>query len=481
MMTKRNGRNFSEQISLIYDRLVGVFNPKAAFRRAQFRAAYEALDQSRIRKKRSGTGGTGDSQLTGSSLSQLREIHRDYMRNNPLIEGMLLTVLDEIFGEEVKVQAQTEDPKWNEQAEQLWQDEMVVKPCDVTGRFNINQAHGLQYLGYLRDGDSFIIYLDDAIQLIEGDQVGTPYGGIAAQNYDVVNGIAYSKQTGRVIGYYIGQPDRKDSCYIRAESYRQYLAEQVHHVFSPQRVSQSRGEPVLKAAISHIDKNEKYIDAELIGACLNASYALAVIRKDAGAIPPAFTGGISSTGEDEFGNRLEKMEPGTIEYLQPGEDIKGVGMERPGTNFNLFVDRVSAYIGRPLALPLMLITGDYSGATFMNARIALQQARSRWQREQRWVLNPMVSRTWRWHVDRMILQDKLSQRADAYKHLVQCRRWTYVDPFKEAMADRTELENATTTRRDICARQGRDYEDVARQLDKEGGPPIRGNKNANAE
>jgi lambda family phage portal protein len=480
-MTERNDRNFSEQMSLVCDRLVGVFSPKAAFRRAQFRAAYEALDQSRIRKKRSGMGGTGDSQLTGANLSQLREIHRDYMRNNPQIEGMLLTALDEIFGEEVKVQAQTDDSSWNEQAEQLWQDEMVNKPCDVTGRFNINQAHGLQYLGCLRDGDSFIVYLDDALQLIEGDQVGTPYGGVAAQNYDVVNGIAYSKQTGRVIGYYIGQPDRKDSCYIRAESYCQYLAEQVHHVFSPQRVSQSRGEPILKAAIPQIDQLGKYFEAELIGACVNAAFALYVTSKDASNIPPAFTGGISSTGEDESGNKLEKMEPGVIQYLKTGEAIAGVGMERPNQNFNIFVDRISAYIGRPLALPLMLITGDYSGATFMNSRIALQQAQSRWRREQGWVLVPMISRTWRWHVDRMILQGKLTQREDAYKHLVQCRRWPYVNPSAEADADKTQLENRTTTRRDICARQGTNYEDIVKQLEKEGGPPTKGDEDAISE
>jgi len=59
---------------------------------------------------------------------------------------------------------------------------------------------------------------------------------------------------------------------------------------------------------------------------------------------------LSATGQNDDGNALEKMEPGTISYLQPGEDVKGVGMERPGREFTPFVNRVSAFVGRPLAL-----------------------------------------------------------------------------------------------------------------------------------
>ena len=82
----------------------------------------------------------------------------------------------------------------------------------------------------------------------------------------------------------------------------------------------------------------------------------------------------------------------------PGEDAKAIAAQRPNSEFDPFILRCLMFICRPMCMPLMLATLDYSGATFMNARIA----------------------------------------------------------YQEAMADKVDLENGTNTRTAICARNDRD-------------------------
>lgn len=452
------------------DRAIGIVAPKTAFRRARYRFAYEAIDSSRTRRKRSGLGGTGDSQLSEAKLYKLREICREMCRNNPLIAGLLRSERDGLIGSGVKIHALTGDKAWNDRAEALWHDEMVLQPCDVTGRYNFNQFLRMLFLSYRRDGDALALFTSRGLQGIEGEQLGSPTGRVSGERLTISNGVAYEKATSRVYGYYIGKPSRYG--FIDNASYKRYHADEVYHMFDPDRFSQSRGEPVLTPAIKYIDYLEKYLDAELVAACVNAAFAMFISSKDDIGAPGAYAEGLfpsGQTGTDEGSKRPEKITPGMILYGKDGEDAKGIGQVRPGSIFDPFVCRMLTFIGRPLCMPLMLITLDFAGATFMNARIAYQKTYESWTAQQDNIIKPFVSRVWRWKIGHWIAAGLLSDVSDAMKHEVGCKRWPYVNPLQEANADKVQLENRTTDRRIICARQGLEYSDVAEQLKEESG------------
>ena len=158
------------------------------------------------------------------------------------------------------------------------------------------------------------------------------------------------------------------------------------------------------------------------------------------------------------------MQPGTIMYGENGESAQGIGQVRPGNQFDPFVMRMLTFIGRPLLMPLMLITLDFAGATFMNARIAYDAVRDNWMDEQNLIVKPLFNFIYRKMIDKWIAAKLLTPRDDKYAHDVQCKRWPYVDPFKEAKADDQQLKNRTTNRKIICGRQGYDYEDIEKQL-----------------
>lgn len=456
---------FSRKTSERIDTLVGIVSPKTAFRRKMYRFSYDAIDSHRLRKKRTGLGGTGDKQLKAPDLYKLREICRDMGRNNPLANGLLKIERNGVIGSGPKIQARTDDDVLNADIEAAFKEEMIDKACDVTGRFNINQYIRKYYLSYRRDGDVFTIFAGDKLQAVEGEQVGTLWGGNLRHKYfDVINGIAYSKKTNRVIGYYIGKPDRFG--YIRHTNYKKYTADKVHHMFDAERFSQSRGEPVLTPSINFIDTLCDYIDAELVAAKVNACFSM-FISQEYPDVPDPYTKGISDSGEDADENKLEKMEPGMVLYGSPGEKATGIGQARPSALFDPFVLRMLTFIGRPLCMPLMLITMDFSGATFMNARLAYQKVQENWLAEQDLIVKPFVTRVWRWKLQQLIDSKQIKPgkaKEKVFRHEVFCKRWPYVDPFKEAKADEFQLKNGTTTRTIICARQGDDFSDVNKRL-----------------
>jgi lambda family phage portal protein len=444
------------------DRTIAALAPGWAYKRLAFRQAYEVLDKHRTRTKRSLAGGTGDITLDEHSLSELREIARDLSRNNPLAIGLLRTERNSIIGSGPKIEARSADEGWNREAEAAFKETMLDSPCDVTGRFNFNKLLKIGYLSYRRDGDAAIIFSDEGLQLVEGEQIGTPWGKQQPDTYEIINGVAYSKLTGKIIGYYIGRANKWG--YIQQDSWKNYPAETVYHIFNPERVSFSRGEPALTQSIKYIDYLTGYVDAELVAAKVNACFSMFVAQQNP-EIPAGYTGGVSATGETDEGVRHEKLEPGTIMYGRPGEMATGIGQTRPGAIFDPFVLRMLMFIGRPLCLPLMLVTLDFSGATFMNTRIAYQKAQENWETEQNDVVSPLASRGWLWGIERLLAQKRLKNPPkDWARHEVFCNRWPYVDPYKEAIADEQQLKNGTRTRTAICARQGGDFGETIQKL-----------------
>ncbi len=467
-MKARNKKSGSRarRTSEYFDEVVGIVSPRRAFERKRFRFGYDALDSSRLRKKRMGIGGTGDKQLTERNLYRLREICREMGRNNPLVKGLLRTERNGVVGTGPKIEARTGDENLNKDIETAWAETMLQKPCDVTGRFNFNKLIRTLYLTYRRDGDAGVIFTDYGLQAVEGEQIGTPYGRKEGEHFEIVNGIAYSKKTKRVIGYYIGAPDRWG--YIKSANLRMYKAEFVHHIFNPDRTSQSRGEPVLTPSINFIDTLCDYIDAELVAAKVNACFSM-FIEQEYPDRPEPYTKGVSDTGYDEDDEQLEHVQPGIIMRGSPGEKAYGIGQTRPGSLFDPFVLRMLTFIGRPLCMPLMLIGLDFSGVTFMNARIAYSEARDNWTGEQEDVIKPFASRVYRWWLQNLIAskQIKVKTNGNTFRHEVICKRWPYVDPFKEAKADDQQLKNGTTNRTIICARQGEDFSEVTTRLGEE--------------
>jgi capsid protein len=453
--------NFLQKTGRVVDRFVATVNPEAGLKRMFTRRAYDALGKGPHNKQKKKIKGTDDVILDELTLSEGRDESRDECRNNPIAKGLLKTERNGVIGSALPIQAKTSDKKWNKDAEASWKAEMLDKPCDITGRFNFIQYLRKYYYSYRRDGDILTIYHTDDLEAMEGEQLGTPLGNKKDhKHFEVVNGIAFSKKTRRVIGYYMGKPHAKYG-YIKRDSFQKYKADIVHHMFNPDRFSHSRGEPALMTCLDELQKLVKYLDAEQVAAIINACFCMFISSENEYGIPDTYTGGSSSDGRDsDTQTRYEKMTPGQIMYGNSNEKPYGIGQARPGTSFDPYILRMLSIIGRPLCMPLMLVSLDFSGATFMNARLAYDEVRENWRGEQIETVVPFASRTWQWHINRMIRKKVLTDIPDKYAHEVFCRKWPYIDPWKEAKAEEQFLRNRTECRTDMAAARGKDIIEV---------------------
>ncbi len=453
--------------SFLFDKTVQT----RGFQRAaeRFSASYDLLAGDRKRRGYlRNLSGTGDMHLTETALSDARETARDAARNDPIVRGLLQSYAEGIVGSELGIEARSSDENWNNAREQLWKERMLDVPCDVTGRFNFIQSVFLAVLSFARDGDFFVVFGDDGAWLVEGEQVGTPFGQkVDGEYFRVFNGVATALPHGRVIGYYVGRPNKWG--YIEPSNYAKYTADLVHHVFDPDRISYTRGEPLLTPSIEWFDKFGRYADAELVTSCVQACQGVAVKKKSPESVLPSPTTlGASDDYNTDDGLKRFVMSPAMVWNLEPGEDVTNIGATRPTSVFGEFMNKCLTIAGRAAGMPLMLITQDLSGATFMNARIAAQMAQERWRKVQAFVVRPLASRWWLWQTQREIESGELAPAPDDWaRHEVMCRRWPYVDPEKEAKADKLEIENGTTSRTAICARKGVDYRELVRQRVRE--------------
>lgn len=454
--------------SYLFDRAAGT----RGFQRsvAAFAGSYDLLGGDRTRKGylRNLTG-TGDVHLTEQALSDIREVARDASRNDPVVGGLLETYAEGIIGTDLPIQARSADEGWNQAREASWRETMVQRTCDITGRFTFPHLMFLATLSYARDGDDFLIDRPEGLWLAEGEQCGSPAGlKINAETFEVTNGVATEKTTGRVIGYYLGKPDKWG--YIQASSYARYVAEEVHQVYDPDRVSYTRGAPLLTAAVQWFDKFSRYADAELVSSCVQACQGVAVKSKSPTSLLPKPVTPKSNSevnAEDKLNRYV--MAPGMVWELDPDEDVANIGATRPTTVFGEFMNRVLTIAGRSAGMPLMLITQDLSGATFMNSRVAAQMAQERWRKVQAYVVAPAASWCYLRRTARDLETDRSLRPAppDWYRHDVMCRRWPYVQPEQEAAADKLNLENGTDTRTAIVSRRGGDYRELVRQRVRE--------------
>lgn len=466
MEAKARRGTLARRVSEKIDGVVEIFSPHAAVKRKACRFTYDAIDKGRTRKTRTRHLGTGDKHLTAARQADLRELSRDQAINNPLAKSILHITRNGVIGSGVKIQSRSTDKVFAAEVEAAWKEEMLDRPCDVTGLWNFNQYLSKLYLSYLRDGDIATIYTRDGIQAVEGEQIGRPAGQKDGKTFYIINGVVMDKKTRRVIGYYIGKPNKWG--YIQSSSFKKFLAKDVHLMFDPDRFSQSRGEPLLTASAVYIDALDGYFDAAIVAARIEACFTMFVSRSDDYSAPGNTTGDTNSVETQPDGSRQEKVEPGEIFYGRIGEDAKAIAKQSPGANFEAFVNKFQALIGRPAQLPLMLVSGDFAGATFMNTRVALQKTQEYWEIQQDNVVKPFVSRTRSWWLAvKIAIGEFKGAPDDAFAHEVQCRRWPYVDPAKESKADKQDLENGTTSQGRISARRGNDHDDLTAERSKE--------------
>jgi lambda family phage portal protein len=491
----------------LIDSFVSLASPEKAFKRLQFRMAYDALekfsgsyrgaDQSRLRNTWNPLGGSAD-QDTLEDLPALRERSRDLIRNDSYAAGIVSTLENNIIGTGIKPQARIDPEKVGISPKKAakWADEIENNfkkwncYADSGERLTFYQLQRLVIRQFFENGEAFIVPRYEtrkgipflfSLQIIESDQINTPFdfaGGVGKfkdKPANVRGGVEIGSR-GEPVAYWIQKQHpgdysfhasnmgRSDKDYTRLPARSIDGRPNLIHLYWQLRPGQTRGVPFLAPTIANFKNLSEYVEAEVVAARIAACFAMAIKRTDAYGSQVGAAPDIDSTGK-----RIEKIQPGMILYLNEGEDASAINPTRPGTNFDPFIIRMLRAIGAGVGMPYELISKDFSQTTYTSGRMALLEAWREFGAMQDWLNGKLNQPAYDAVLEESYLTGRLNlpnyaEALDAWRSvqwIEPVREW--VDPEKEANGVEIALKNNLTTASEEIAARGGDWEQVYAQ------------------
>jgi len=318
-----------------------------------------------------------------------------------------------------------------------------------------------------------------ALQVIDPLRLRTPSDLLHAPN--VRDGVRLG-DLGEATGYFIANP--KDGQLLTSMHSPHFveLAPRaghrpvVMHRFHQKLPEQVRGITVLAPAMSFFRNFADYMDYELLGAIVAASFPV-WIEKTSGYDAHALGGVQQTVNRDGSTTHHRETPPGQILYGNSGEKPHILKSDRPNNSFQIFVETVLRATGAATGMPYEVISKDFSKTNYSSARAALQEAWRVFELYQDWLVNHFCQTIWEMLFEEAVLRGRIQLPKNApnfYAYRAEyCQAsWvgperTNIDPVKEMVADVMGLNAGIITLADIAAKRNKDWESQAKQRKRE--------------
>lgn len=380
------------------DRAIGVFSPKTALRRLQQREALALLggyNGASLRRPalQNWNPYSGDANSdTITDLPTLRARSRDLARNAPIGGSAINTVVTNVIGTGLSMQANpdAEALGWSDEQTGAWKKLVEAEwsiwanstDCDATKTMNFYGLQSLALRSMLESGDVIVItpMISDrapyqlALQLIEADRLCNKDNAMDTETK--IAGITFDA-TGAAISYDIAKR-HPGAMRLTGQSWTTINAsgdngrKNVIHLFERKRPGQVRGVPYLAPVIEHLKQITRYSDAELQAAVVSAAFAV-FLKMDADAFSSVLNEESQSRYIDSVGKwdgKVDVESPGNVINLMPGEEATVPNLGRPNANFDPFFLAMLKQIGPALEIPFEVLVKHFS-SSYSASRAAL--------------------------------------------------------------------------------------------------------------
>lgn len=424
---------------------------------------------------RPGNPGAITAQLaTGDDL---RTKSRDLVRRNPWANAALDAFVANAVGTGIKPQSLTKDETFRAQVQELFRD--WVEEADAAG---LTDFYGLQALAcraMLEGGECFVRILpripEDGLsvplqlQVLESEHLPL-YLNQSLPNGNVIRaGIEFDAE-GRRVAYHLYTAHPEDGWLAPMAAPNSLIpvpidAAEIIHVFRPLRPGQIRGEPWLSRALVKLHELDQYDDAELVRKKTAAMFAGFITRQS----PEDNLMGEGAANAQ--GISLAGLEPGTLQILEPGEDIKFSDPADVGSSYSEFLKNQFRAVAAAMGVTYEQLTGDLTGVNYSSIRAGLLEFRRRCEMIQHTVLVHQLCRpVWAAWMKQAVLSGALDAPSFVQKRreYLACKwipqGWQWVDPEKEFKAMLLAIRSGLVSRSEAISTFGYDAEDVDREI-----------------
>lgn len=419
--------------------------------------------------------------------AELRGKSRDLVRRNAWAQAGVEAFVANAVGTGIKPQSLAADERVKAEVQALWRD--WTEEADAAGQTDFYGLQALACRAMLEGGECLVRLRprrpDDGLavplqlQLLEPEHLPVNLNTDLPATADGVPGNVVRcgiefDALGRRVAYHLYRSHPEDgrlspmSGQGGLETVR-VDAREVIHLYRVLRPGQIRGEPWLSRALVKLNELDQYDDAELVRKKTAAMFAGFVTRQS----PEDSLMGEGAP--DSHGISLAGLEPGTLQLLEPGEDIKFSDPADVGGSYSEFLRTQFRAVAAALGITYEQLTGDLTGVNYSSIRAGLLEFRRRCEMVQHGVLVHQLCRpVWAAWMKQAVLAGALDAPGFARGGAARRRQylqakwipqgWQWVDPEKEFKAMLLAIRAGLMSRSEAISANGYDAEDVDREI-----------------
>ena len=439
--------------------------PERALRRLHARAlyqeaarAYDAAQVSRGTKGWRTTGNSANAEIA-PALATLRNRSRDLVRNNPWGIKIRRQLPAHIVGTGVTPRCTDGSEQLRKAALQHWNS--WAEATDTDAGIGFEGQQNLIAGTIVEAGECLLLWEPEPkapggwrTRVLEPDYLDEGYTEASRNGSgQIVNGVEFDA-AGRRVAYHLfrehpGDPLRtlfgRNAARIRID------ASLVDHVFEVLRPGQVRGVPWLATSALTLRDVDDYKDAERWRKKIAAALAV-FVTSTASPVQSSLGAVRSETGADGASRGIERIAPGTIKRLAPGEDVK---LSTPPADSGMadYLKAELLAVAAGVGVPYAELTGDLSNANYSSMRLGKIEF---------WALLDV----WQWLMMKPMLLARAWARVQATgpRPGLPCAwsfpRRVWVDPAKEIQAEKDAIRSGLKSQPDAIAERGEDWREL---------------------
>ena len=403
------------------------------------------------------------------SRDNVRARARDLERNSDMMNSVIGAYKRNVIGGGYILQAKTGSDELNDSIETAWKKWCKKQNCDVTGTQSFTQMMRMCMKRKKIDGGILIVkrytsdgFLPFKLQTFEVDELDSSQ--MTPQNIGnkVVGGIELN-EFNRPVGYWIRQYP-VDNLALTTPVYIE--AKDVIFLYTKHRPSQIREMSDMSPTITRIrDANEFMVAVsvkERIAACLSV-----FIKK---TIPTTGIGRGIGVGQGSLHDYQGKsITPGMIKELNAGDEIQVVNPAGQATDAASYIKLQQRLVGAGQGISYEATSRDMSESNYSSTRQGIIEDEMTYAEEKEMLTEVMdeIFETFvisLWLSGNIQIKDFWKNKDKYLDHtwIIAPKKW--IDPQKEANANRIALNTGQKTFKQIAAEQGKDWKEQIEEI-----------------
>ncbi|MGN0706587.1 MAG: phage portal protein [Faecalibacterium sp.] len=455
------------------DQAIGFISPRTAYMREAWRQqldsirsiGYDAADSGRINQNWRVSNEAAE--LTDRTARDvIRARTRDLERNSDMANGILSAFKRNVVGTGFTLQARTGDDELDSQIEWLWHLWTRKQNCDITRQQNFNQILRMALVRKKVDGG--ILFkkcytkggiLPFKLQALEVDELATSVASPHTKGNRVIGGIEYNEYN-RPVGYWIEQYNI-DGWQINQPVY--YPAKDIIFYFTKKRPSQLREISDLSQSVNRIRDANEFISAVSMKERIAACFALLIKRAvPLGGLTPG-RNALGKDGKDQHSYSNKMLTPGLVSTLNAGDEAQVIDPKDSSSDATTFLKLLQRLVCSGQGLSYEATARDMSDTTYSSARQSMIEDELTYAEEKEQLQEDFMDEVYETFLISAVLSGALTisdfwdnpQKYMSHSWVSTPKSW--IDPQKEANANKIALESGVKTFKQVSAEQGQDW------------------------